>query len=252
MHSYRAGLPTLPLYLAQLICRFENVPMRNTWWKVLGIALMVYVHLGGMLFEAPRLNILNETVRALYFHVPMWFGMIFLFSVSVYYAVQYLRNPSPELDRKSVGFANVGLVFGILGILTGMLWANYTWGSPWHGDPKQNGAAIALLVYLAYFVLRGSLDNEEQRARLSSVYNIFAFAAMVPLVFIIPRLTSSMHPGNGGNPGFNAYDLDSRMRMIFYPAVIGWILIGVWIASLRIRIRTIEEKIFELEDEKNA
>ena len=226
--------------------------MRNNWWKILGIVLLVYVHLGGMLFEVPRLNILNESVRALYFHVPMWFGMIFLFLISVYYAVLYLRNPSSDLDRKSVAFANVGLLFGLLGMVTGMLWANYTWGSPWHGDPKQNGAAIALLVYLAYFVLRGSLENEEQRARLSSVYNIFAFAAMIPLVFIIPRLTSSMHPGNGGNPGFNAYDLDSRMRMIFYPAVMGWILIGVWIASVRIRIKTVEEKLLELEDEKNG
>jgi heme exporter protein C len=225
--------------------------MRNNWWKVLGVVLVIYVHVGGMLFEVPRLNILNETIRALYFHVPMWFGMIFLFSVSVYYAVLYLRNPSAELDRKSVAFANVGLLFGLLGMVTGMLWANYTWGSPWHGDPKQNGAAIALLVYLAYFVLRGSLENEEQRARLSSVYNIFAFAAMIPLVFIIPRLTSSMHPGNGGNPGFNAYDLDSRMRMIFYPAVIGWILIGVWIATLRLRIRTAEETLLELEHENN-
>ncbi|HEY9004652.1 cytochrome c biogenesis protein CcsA [Ohtaekwangia sp.] len=224
----------------------------KTWLKITAILLLLYVHTAGLLFDVPRLNILNETIRALYFHVPMWFGMVLLFLISVYYAIQYLRKPSAELDRKVVEFANVGLVFGILGIFTGMLWANYTWGSPWHGDPKQNGAAISLLVYLAYFVLRGSLENEEQRARLSAVYNIFAFAAMIPLIFIIPRMTSSMHPGSGGNPGFNMYDLDSSMRIIFYPAVIGWFLIGLWIASLRIRIKTVEEKLFELEDGKNA
>jgi heme exporter protein C len=223
--------------------------MKN-WVKIVGIGLLVYVHTAGLLAEVPRLNILNETIRGLYFHVPMWFGMTFLFTVSVYYAIRYLRNPSPELDRKVLEYANVGTVFGILGILTGMLWANYTWGSPWHGDPKQNGAAIALLVYLAYFVLRGSLDNQEQRARLSAVYNIFAFAAMIPLIFIIPRMTSSLHPGSGGNPGFNAYELDFRMRMVFYPAVAGWILIGLWITSLRIRLKTVEEAIIELEDEK--
>lgn len=224
----------------------------KTWLKLTAIALLFYVHMAGLLFDVPRLNILNETIRALYFHVPMWFGMVLLFLISFINAIRYLGKPSPEMDRKVVAYANVGLVFGILGILTGMLWANYTWGSPWHGDPKQNGAAIALLVYLAYFVLRGSLDNEEQRARLSAVYNIFAFAAMIPLIFIIPRMTSSMHPGSGGNPGFNMYDLDSSMRLIFYPAVIGWFLIGVWIASLRIRIKTVEEKILELEDGKSA
>jgi heme exporter protein C len=219
----------------------------KTWVKILAISLLLYVHIGGLLFEVPRLNILNETIRALYFHVPMWFGMVLLFGISVYYSVRYLQNPSSNFDIRSVEYANVGLVFGILGMITGMLWANYTWGSPWHGDPKQNGAAIALLVYLAYFILRSSIQNEEQKARLSAVYNIFAFAAMIPLIFIIPRLTSSMHPGSGGNPGFNMYDLDSKMRLVFYPAVIGWLLIGVWIVSLRVKMRELEEEILDIE-----
>lgn len=223
--------------------------MKN-WLKIIAVFLLFYVHTAGLLLDVPRLNILNETIRALYFHVPMWFGMVTLFSISVYYSIVYLSNPTPDNDRKAVENANVGLVFGILGMLTGMLWANYAWGSFWHGDPKQNGAAIALLVYLAYFILRGSVENEEQKARLSAVYNIFAFAAMIPLIFIIPRLTSSLHPGSGGNPGFNMYDLDNRMRMVFYPAVIGWILIGIWIVSLRVKIRTLEDKIHDIEDEK--
>jgi heme exporter protein C len=223
--------------------------MKN-WLKILAAAILFYVHIAGLLFEVPRLNILNETVRAIYFHVPMWFGMVLLFVLSLYHAIRYLQNPVIKNDRKSVEYANVGLVFGILGMITGMLWANYTWGSPWHGDPKQNGAAIALLVYMAYFVLRGSIENQEQKARLSAVYNIFAFAAMIPLIFIIPRIQDSLHPGSGGNPGFNAYDLDNRMRTIFYPAVIGWFLIGLWIASLRIRYKTLEEKNLDLNDEE--
>jgi len=226
------------------------VHIMKNWLKLVAVALLFYVHIAGILFAVPRLNILNETIRALYFHVPMWFGMVLLFLLSVYYSIRYLRNPLPQHDYRAVEYANVGLVFGILGMLTGMLWANFAWGSPWHGDPKQNGAAIALLVYLAYFVLRGSVENEEQRGRLSAVYNIFAFAAMVPLIFIIPRMTSSMHPGSGGNPGFNMYDLDSRMRLVFYPAVVGWFLVGVWIVSLRVKVRTLEEEILEIEHGK--
>lgn len=221
---------------------------RKFWWKLTAVLLLAYTVIGGLLFQVPRLSIVNETIRALYFHVPMWFGMVLLFSVSLVYSIRYLRNPLKSNDTIAVEFANTGLAYGLLGIFTGMIWANYTWGTPWHGDPKQNGAAIATLVYLAYFVLRGSLSNEEQKARISAVYNIFAFAAMIPLIFIIPRMTSSMHPGSGGNPGFNMYDLDSKMRMVFYPAVIGWILLGVWIATLRIRIRNVEEKILDLED----
>jgi heme exporter protein C len=223
--------------------------MKKAWWKVLCVFLLLYTVAGGFLMTVPRLSIVNETIRALYFHVPMWFGMVFLFLISTIYAIRYLRNPHRNLDIVSVEFANTGLVFGILGILTGMLWANYTWGSPWHGDPKQNGAAVATLIYLAYFVLRGALENQEQRARLGAVYNIFAFAAMVPLIFILPRMASSMHPGSGGNPGFNMYDLDNRMRMVFYPACIGWILFGLWIATVRIRISRAQEKILDLEHE---
>jgi heme exporter protein C len=221
--------------------------MKN-WLKIIAVVILFYVHIAGLLMDAPRLNILNETVRAIYFHVPMWFGMVLLFLISVYYAIRYLQNPLTDYDRRSVEYAHVGLTFGLLGMITGMLWANYTWGTPWHGDPKQNASAIALLVYMAYFVLRGSIDNYEQKARLSAVYNIFAFAAMVPLLFIIPRLQDSLHPGSGGNPGFNAYDLDNRMRTIFYPAVVGWFLIGLWIASIRIRYKTLDETNLDLDE----
>jgi heme exporter protein C len=226
--------------------------MKKQWWKISAVLLLIYTVVGGLLFDVPRLNIVNETIRALYFHVPMWFGMVAMFLVSTYHAIQYLRNSQSIHDTHSISFATVGLILGLLGIVTGMIWANYTWGSPWHGDPKQNGAAIALLVYFAYFILRGSVANHEQRARLSAVYNIFAFAAMIPLIFIIPRMTSSMHPGSGGNPGFNMYDLDSKMRMVFYPAVIGWIAMGTWIASLLVRTHVLTEKIEDLEDEQNS
>ena len=219
----------------------HNRMIRSSWWKILSAVLLFYTCIAGLMADVPRLEIVNESIRALYFHVPMWFGMVILFLISAVHAVRYLRKSDPAYDIASVEYANAGLFYGILGILTGMVWANYTWGSPWHGDPKQNAAAIALLVYMAYFVLRSSVASEEQRARLSAVYNIFAFAAMIPLLFVLPRLTDSMHPGNGGNPGFNMYDLDNRMRPIFYPAVIGWTLLGIWIVSLRIRLRHLNE-----------
>jgi heme exporter protein C len=216
--------------------------MRSSWWKILSVLLLVYTVVGGLLMYVPRLDIVNETIRLLYFHVPMWFGMISLFGASGWYAVKYLRNPNTVQDAYSVQFANVGFAYGILGILTGMIWAKYAWGAWWHGDPKQNGAAITLLVYSAYFVLRASIENEDQKARLSAIYNIFAFIAMIPLLFVIPRMQDSLHPGSGGNPGFNMYDLDNSMKKVFYPACIGWILLGFWIATVRIRFRLIEEK----------
>jgi len=218
------------------------------WWKVLAVGLLFYTIIGGLLFEAPRLAILNETIRNLHFHVPMWFGMQILLTISVIFSIRYLRKPSFKNDTWAVESANMAIVFGILGILTGMEWAKFTWGSPWSGDPKQNAAAIALLIYFAYLLLRNSFEDRQQKGRISAIYNIFAFATYIPLIYILPRLTDSLHPGNGGNPGFNAYDLDSRLRLVFYPAVIGWTLLGVWITTLRIRLRMVEESVSEKAD----
>jgi len=217
--------------------------MKRNWWKVVAALLLIYTVIGGLLFDAPRLNILNETIRALHFHVPMWFGMTILLTVSVIYSIKHLSSSNAKHDLIAASFANVGMVMGVLGILTGMVWAQFTWGEWWSGDPKQNAAAIGLLIYAAYFVLRGSLEDEQQRARISAVYNIFAFSALIPLLFILPRLTDSLHPGNGGNPGFNAYDLDSNLRIVFYPAVIGWALMGVWVTTLLIRVQHLKEKL---------
>ena len=90
-------------------------------------------------------------------------------------------------------------------------------GAGWVNDPKLLGAAVGLLLYLAYFVLRGSIDDMDRRARVASVTNIMFYAIFVPAIFIVPRLTDSLHPGNGGNPAFSSYDLDNNMRMVFYP-----------------------------------
>jgi heme exporter protein C len=166
--------------------------------------------------------------------------MIVLYLISVIYSIKYLSSGDEKHDLIAVEMVNTGIVFGFLGLVTGMIWANFTWGSPWPNDPKLNSAAIATLMYMAYIVLRGSMDEEQKRAKISAVYNVFAFPVMLVLLFILPRMTDSLHPGNGGNPGFNSYDLDSQMRLVFYPAVIGWILIGVWIANMRYRTRLIE------------
>jgi heme exporter protein C len=217
--------------------------LKTDWWKWLAIALLTYVFIGGLMFKVPSLPILNETIRVLHFHVPMWFGMLFLFLASVIQSIRYLSSNKVEQDIMSSQLATVGVLFGILGMLTGMFWATFTWGEPWSSDPKQNASAIGLLIYFAYFVLRGSISDEQQRAKISAVYNIFAFAALVPLLFILPRMTDSLHPGNGGNPGFNAYDLDSNLRLVFYPAVLGWTLLGFWIATIKIRLKLIKQKI---------
>lgn len=216
--------------------------MRN-WWKALAIILLVYSLIGGLLIEVPRQVILYESIRNLYFHVPMWFSMITLFFISMIYSIKNLSSSSLEDDRKAIQMVNVGIVFGILGTITGSIWAKFTWGAFWTNDVKLNGSAITMLIYLAYIILRGSMDDEQKRARISAVYNIFAFVLLLVFIGILPRMTDSLHPGNGGNPGFNNYDLDNNMKLVFYPAVLGWILFGLWVSNIRIRMANLKEKI---------
>ncbi|MGV3704812.1 MAG: cytochrome c biogenesis protein CcsA, partial [Arcticibacter sp.] len=176
--------------------------MKENWWKILASVLVLYSVVAGFLGEVPHLPILHETIRNLYFHVPMWFSMVILYLISVIYSVKYLSSGDENHDLKAVEFVNTGVVFGFLGLVTGMIWGNFTWGSPWPNDPKMNSSAISTLMYLAYLVLRNSLEEEQKRAKISAVYNIFAFPVMIVLLFILPRMTDSLHPGNGGNPGF--------------------------------------------------
>jgi heme exporter protein C len=220
------------------------IMLRYYWWKILCIILLLYTVIAGFLGGVPAKPILYETIRNLYFHVGMWFAMMFFFIISLVNAIRYLRSNNQLFDIYSVHFARTGIVFGLLGLSTGSIWARYTWGAFWSNDPKQLGAAIALLIYFAYFVLRNSMIDNDKQARISAVYNIFAFAMLFPTIWIIPRMVESLHPGGVGNPAsFSEKDIDARMRLVFWlGAVPGWTLLGIWITGLFIRLKLIEEK----------
>ncbi len=214
--------------------------IKKNWWKALSVLLLMYVMIWGFIGVIPRQPVLHETARNLYFHVPMWFAMFSMFGVSTWYSVKYLQNPLIEFDDKASEYANTGIIFACAGLITGSIWARFTWGVWWTNDVKLNGAAIGLLIYFAYIVLRGSFKDEQQRAKISAIYNIFAIALLIPLLIILPRLSDSLHPGAGGNPGFKPMDTAGTMRKVFYPAGLGWILLATWITNLRLRIKALE------------
>lgn len=221
--------------------------IRQSWWKIASFVLLIYTCSYGFFVPVPSPPgvPLRETIRNIFFHVPMWIAMMVCFTVSVVYAIKYLRKQDPVNNIYSTEFARTGLVLGVLGLLTGMIWANYQWGKPWSSDPKQNGTAIALLIYFAYFVVKGSLPDEEKQARIGAVYNVFAYFMLFPTIWILPRLTESLHPGgqgSEGNPGLNPKDTTMAVRSVMYPAFIGWTLISVWISTLRIRVQILQQK----------
>lgn len=194
----------------------------------------------GMQF--PYRSVLNETIRNTFFHIPLWFSMFILLLISIVYSIKYLIDRNMRNDIIASSLVNIAVLFGILGIITGSIWAKFTWGTFWTDDVKLNMSTVAMLIYVASLILRSSINNVDRRAQLSASYNIFAFAALIPLVFVIPRLTDSLHPGNGGNPALGGEDMENTLRMVFYPAIIGFTLLGCWLSTILIRYETLKDK----------
>ncbi|MBR9859271.1 cytochrome c biogenesis protein CcsA [bacterium] len=219
------------------ICRVKH------WWKVLAVLLISYSIVGGFLMDVPDLGILGKTIRNLHFHVPMWFTMIFLLLISYIYSIMYLAKGKAALDTKAESFIEAAVLFGLLGVATGAFWAWNTWGKPWVNDPKLNGVAIGMLIYFAYFLLRNNIEDELKRGKFAAVYNLFAFPIFIVLIIVLPKMAeNSLHPGSGDTVGFSSYKLDSDLRKVFYPAVLGWMLFGIWVAGLRSRFVNLKLK----------
>jgi len=189
-------------------------------------------------FEFPFQLRIFDTIRNLNFHVPMWFTMFVLMGISLFYSIKYLNTSNPLDDLRAASSAKIALIFCSLGLITGSIWARFAWGDWWTMDAKLNGAAVSFLLLAAYFLLRKSAEDKSNKAKIASVYNILSFFMIMTLIMVLPRLTGAdtLHPGEDGNPAFSSYDLDSNLRMVFYPACAGWIITGIWIYQLRYRI----------------
>jgi heme exporter protein C len=201
-------------------------------------------------FHFPYQPRIVESIRNLMLHVPMWFTMFLLMGIGFVNSIKSLRaGPASELhDAKAVSSIRTGIAFGVMGLLTGSLWARFTWGAWWVNDPQLNGAMVTVLIYAGYLILRASISDPTAKTRLSGVYSLFAFIILMILLMVLPRFTESLHPGKGGNPAFSKYDLDSALRLVFYPAVIGWMLVGTWMYTLALRAEKLRVKIQRLQE----
>ena len=216
-------------------------------------AILANLEAADLDFHFPFQPNIMESIRNLMLHVPMWFTMFLLMGISFAQSIRTLRvGGDLDGDQRAVSAVKVGLWFGVLGLLTGSLWARFTWGAWWVDDPQLNGAFVTVMVYAGYLVLRGSIQDAKLRSRLSAVYNLFGFFLLVVLLMVLPRFTESLHPGKGGNPAFSSYDLDSALRAAFYPAVLGWMILGTWMYRLQLRIEQTRERLAEAQLTKSS
>ncbi len=210
------------------------------------IGWVTCVLLAAFLLNIPKINILEHTARNLYFHVPMWFTMMAAVFVSAYHSFKVLKTGDLVEDIRALQAARVGAFFGVLGLLTGIVWSKFTWyvGTDiwWNMDPRQYMVSLQLLIYGAYFVLRSALDDPRKRSRIAAVYNLFAATTTPFLLYVIPRQMESLHPGAEGNPAFSEIT-DPLMRLVFYPAIIGFIGIFWIVYTQRVRISLLKYRV---------
>jgi len=187
--------------------------------------------------------------RIFYFHVAAgWVGYV-AFGVTAVAGILYLLKRQRRWDHMAVSSAEIGVVFTAANLVSGAVWARPTWGTWWSwDDPRLTLAAIVLLVYIAYLMLRNAIDEPERRARLSSIYGIVGFLS-VPLSFISVRIWRTIHPaviGTASDTSQGGFDMSGNMVMVLLYAIFTFSLLYVVLLHYRLRLENLREQVDDL------
>jgi heme exporter protein C len=183
----------------------------------------------------------GESSRIVFFHVPTAWVATVAFLVSCIASVIYLFRREPRDDARAAVSAGLGLLFAVLATVTGAIFARIMWGAYWNWDPRQTSITILLLIYAAYFALRGAVADSEKRATLAAVYSILAFVTVPFLMFIVPRIYWSLHPDviTNADPDNR---LDSAHLRVLLASLVGFTGLFVWLYTIGSRIETIRRR----------
>ena len=195
---------------------------------------------------------LGELGRNMLFHVPMSMVAFLAFFMGTVYSILYLIKKDPSFDRSARASSAAGTLFTLLATITGSIWARFSWGTFWNWDPREVSIFILLLIYFAYFILRSLLEEaEEKKARIAAVYNIIAFVSVPFLMFVIPRIKQSLHPGGGGgeapiiNTSGKVVHTDPTLLDMHWINVLLFVLLFLWMKDLYTRVLSIEARRLE-------
>ncbi len=179
--------------------------------------VLVAIAAGLVFFYAPRERVMGDVQRIFYFHVPSaWVGFLAFF-VTLCMSIAFLRTGDLKWDRVSAASVEVGLVFTVMAIISGSIWARPAWNTWWTWDPRLTTYTILALIYVAYLMLRQGVEDPGRRARFASVYGIVGFIS-VPLTFFSIRWWRTIHPviiGNETATSVGGFDMTPAMLQVF-------------------------------------
>jgi len=213
------------------------------WWKLLVFVAMTAIIVFSFITPAPQRQI-GEASRVFYYHIPQAWICVLAFLMSMIYSIRFLKTRDISLDDRAAEAARLGFVFCVLATVTGSIFAKVTWGSFWNWDPRETSVFILLLIYGAYFALRGAVEVEERRATLAAVYSIFAFITVPFLIFVVPRITPSLHPEDSDMK----FTMGASVRMIFFSSLAVFTIIYFWMFNLAKRVRRMERARLDMEE----
>ena len=206
----------------------------------------VFIIFSAFLWTSPAEG-LGEYTRILYFHVPVAWVTVMAFLISAVSSIIYLKKQQLYFDILTEASNQIGFIFCILATVTGSIWAKLSWGSFWNWDPRETSIFILLLIYAAYFALRSAVEQPDRKATLSSAYSIFAFITVPFLVFVIPRVYSSLHP----DPIINVrtkIDMDRTMLLTFLGSLLGHTLLFLQILKIKMTLEKIKMNVQYIKD----
>ncbi len=198
-------------------------------------------------FEFPYIKGLGQTIRILFYHVPLAWNSVVGFLMALFFSVRFLQTKQFTFDIRLQASAELGYLFCFLATVTGSFWAKIAWGSFWNWDPRETSIVALLLIYGAFFLLRSSIDNLEQRGKVSAIYAIIAGISAPFFIFVLPRITRSLHPGSVGDEAgaipIVQLQMTGSMRIVFFASLIGFMLFFLWIWKQRVRILHLEHSL---------
>jgi heme exporter protein C len=202
------------------------------------LATAVAIYLAFGFAPTPQREVGGDVQRIFYFHVGIaWVAGLALLVATIASALYLWRGEQRKYDILAHAAIEIGVVFGILTILSGMFWARPTWGVWWTWDPRLTTTAITLFIYVAYLMLRGAIDDPQRRARFAAVYGVIAFAS-VPLTYFSTTWWNTLHPAPLLSAG-----LTPTMRLAMYPALIAFSLLFVVLLRARVRIEYVGDEV---------